>query len=77
MLKPNFLKEHKTDIEQYPLAPTSTTKSFIHQPLDSIIVFKAKYLRLAGDASVSYVKARQKEVRLAGIAVKEAQEKSC
>ena len=44
MLKPSFLKEHKTDIEQYPLAPTSTAKSFTHQPLDSIIVFKAKYL---------------------------------
>ena len=34
-------------------------------------------LRLAEDASVSYVKVRQKEVRLAGIAVKKAQEKSC
>ena len=34
-------------------------------------------LRLAGDGSVSYVEARQKEVRLAGIAIKEAQEKSC
>ena len=34
-------------------------------------------LRLAEDASVSYVKARQKEVRLAGIAIKKAQEKSC
>ena len=34
-------------------------------------------LRLVGDGSVSYVEARQKEVRLAGIAIKEAQEKSC
>ena len=34
-------------------------------------------LSLAGDGSVSYVEARQKEVRLAGIAIKEAQEKSC
>ena len=33
-------------------------------------------LRLARDGSVSYVEARQKEVRLAGNAVKEAQEKS-
>ena len=30
-----------------------------------------------GDGSVSYVEARQKEVRLAGIAIKEAQEKYC
>ena len=34
-------------------------------------------LRLVGDGSVSYVETRQKEVRLAGIAIKEAQEKSC
>ena len=34
-------------------------------------------LRLVGDASVSYVETRQKKVRLAGIAIKEAQEKSC
>ena len=44
LLKPSFLKQHKTDLEQYPLAPTSTAKSSTHQPLDSIIVFKAKYL---------------------------------
>ena len=34
-------------------------------------------LMLAGDGSVSYVETRQKEVRLAGTAIKEAQEKSC
>ena len=34
-------------------------------------------LRLVGDGSVSYVEARQKEVRLAGIATREAQEKPC
>ena len=39
-----FLKQHKTDLEQYALAPTSTGKSFTHQPLDSMIVFKTKYL---------------------------------
>ena len=44
LLKPNFLKQHKTDLEQYPLAPTSTAKSSTHQPLDSMTVFKAKYL---------------------------------
>ena len=44
LLKPSFLKQHKTDLEQYPLAPTSTAKSSTDQPLDSMIVFKAKYL---------------------------------
>ena len=34
-------------------------------------------LSLVGDGSVSYVEARLKEVRLAGIAIKETQEKSC
>ena len=34
-------------------------------------------LRLIGDESVSCVEARKKEVRLAGIAIKEAQERSC
>ena len=44
LLKPSFLKQYKTDLEQYPLAPTSTAKSSTHQPLASIIVFKANYL---------------------------------
>ena len=44
LLNPSFLKQHKTDLEQYPLAPTSTAKSSKHQPSDSMIVFKAKYL---------------------------------
>ena len=44
LLKPSLLKQHKTDLEQYPVAPTSTVKSSTHQPLDSIIVFKGKYL---------------------------------
>ena len=44
LLKPSFLKQHKTNLEQYPLAPTSTAKSSTHQPFDSIIVFQAKYL---------------------------------
>ena len=44
LLKPSFLKQHKTNLEQYPLAPTSTAKSSTHQPLDSMIAFKAKYL---------------------------------
>ena len=44
VLKPSFLKQHKTDLKQYPLAPTSTAKSFTNQPLDSMTVFKTKYL---------------------------------
>ena len=44
LLKPSFLRQHKTDFEQYPLAPTSTAKSSTDHPLDSIVVFKAKYL---------------------------------
>ena len=44
LLKPGFLKQHKADLEQYRLAPTSTAKGSTHQPLDSMIVFKAKYL---------------------------------
>ena len=44
LLKPSFLKQHKADLEQYPLAPTSTSKSSTHQPLDSMAVFKVKYL---------------------------------
>ena len=47
LLKPSFLKQHKTDLEQYPLAPTIIAKSFTYQPLDSIIVFKAKYLLIS------------------------------
>ena len=43
-LKPSFLRQHKTDLEQYPLAPTSAAKSSTDHPLHSIVVFKAKYL---------------------------------
>ena len=43
LLKP-ILRQHKTDLEQYPLAPTSTGKSSADHPLDYIVVFKAKYL---------------------------------
>ena len=44
LLKPSFLKQNKRDLEQYPLAPTSTAKCSTHQPLDSMTVFKAKHL---------------------------------
>ena len=46
LLKPSFLKQHKTDFEQDPLARTSSAKSSTHQSLDSMIVFKAEYLLL-------------------------------
>ena len=39
LLKPSFFKQHKTDV-----APSSTAKSSTHQPLDSMIVLKAKYI---------------------------------
>ena len=35
LLKPSFLIQHKTDLEQYPLVPTSTAKSSTDYPLDS------------------------------------------
>ena len=46
LLKSTFLKQHQTDLEQYSLAPisTSTAKRSTHQPLDSIISFKAENL---------------------------------
>ena len=44
LLKPSFLRQHKTGLKQYPLALTSTAKSSRDQPLDSIAVFKAKCL---------------------------------
>ena len=47
LLKPIFLKQHKIDLEQYPLAPTSTAKSSTHQQLDSMITFKVKYLLIS------------------------------
>ena len=44
LLKPSFLRQHKIDLVQYPLAPTSTAKSSTDHPLDCIVVFKVKYL---------------------------------
>ena len=46
LLKPSILRQHKTDLEQYPLPPTSITKSSTDHPLDFIVVFKAKYLSI-------------------------------
>ena len=44
VLKPSFLRQHKRDLEQYPLALTSTAKSFTDHPLDSIVLSEARYL---------------------------------
>lgn len=46
LLNPSFLRQYKTDLEQYPVTPVSTGKMFTHQSLDPVIVFKAKYLLL-------------------------------
>ena len=51
--------------------------TFLLNKVHIVSVAVLHLLRLSGDGSLSYVEARQKEVRLAGIAVKEAQEKSC
>ena len=50
--------------------------SLLHRVHMASVVI-VQLLRFVGDGSVSYVEARQKEVRLAAIAIKEAQEKSC
>ena len=43
-LKPKLLTQHETDLEQYPLAPTSTANRSTLQPLFSITLFSGKYL---------------------------------
>ena len=43
-LNSKLLKQHKTDLEQYPLAPTSTANRSTLQPLFSITLFSGKYL---------------------------------
>ena len=43
-LKPKLLKQHEADLEQYPLAPTSTANRSTLQPLFSITLFSGKYL---------------------------------
>ena len=50
--------------------------SLLHR-VHMVSAFILQFLRLIGDESVSYVEARKKEVRLAGIVIKEAQERSC
>ena len=65
-----------SDTLQAPKICAVVHTSLLHRlRIASVVVLHL--LKLAGDGSVSYVEARQKEVRLAGIAIKEAQEKSC
>ena len=41
LLKPSFLRQHKTDLEQYLLLPTSTAKSSTDYPLDLLVDFSS------------------------------------
>ena len=43
-LNPKLLKQQKTELEQYPLAPTSTANRSTLQPLFSTTLFSGKYL---------------------------------
>ena len=61
---------------QAPKICAGVSTSLLHRVhMASVVILHL--LRLVGDGSVSYVEAIQKEVRLAGIAIKEAQKKSC
>ena len=53
-----------------------TFPSFLHKVYMASVVI-LHFLRLVGNESLSNVEARQKEVKLAGIAIKEAKKKSC
>ena len=65
-----------SDILQAPkIRAVAHTSSLQRVHLGSVVILHL--LRLVGDGSVSYVEAKQKEVRLAGITIKEVQEKSC
>ena len=64
-----------SDTLQAPKICAVVHTSLLHK-VHIVSVIILHLLRLEGDGSVSYVEATQKEVRLAGIAIKEAQEKS-
>ena len=70
-----------SDTLQAPKICAVVHTSLLHKVVIVSVVmlhlFMLHLLRLAGDGSVSYAEARQKEERLAGIAIKEAQEKCC
>ena len=66
----------RSDTLQAPKICALVHTSLLHRVhIDSFGVLHL--LRLVGDGRVSYVEGRQKEVRLAGIAIKEAEEKFC
>ena len=77
MLTKLLIKGLKWSVEtnDRPLFATLVHTSLLHR-VHMVSVVILHLLSLVGDGSVSYVEARQKEVRLAGIAIKEVQEKS-
>ena len=63
-------------LQQVPKMCVVVYTSLLHKVhMASVVILHL--LRLLGDESMSNVEARQNEVRLAGIAIKVAQEKSC
>ena len=65
-----------SDTLQAPKMSVVVHTSLLHKVHTASVVI-LHLLRLVGDGTVSNVKASQNEVRLAGIAIKVAQEKSC
>ena len=65
-----------SDTLQAPKKCAVVHTSLLHR-VHMVSVVILHLLRLVGDGGVSYAEARQKEIRLVGIAIKEAQEKSC
>ena len=65
-----------SDTLQAPKMCAVVHTSLLHK-VHTASVFVLHILRLVGDGSVSNVEARQNELRLAGIAIKVAEEKSC
>ena len=63
-------------LQQVPKMCVVVYTSLLHKVHTASVVI-LHLLRLLGDESMSNVEARQNEVRLAGIAIKVAQEKSC
>ena len=65
-----------SDTLQAPKMSVVVHTSLLHKVHTASVVI-LHLLRSVGDGTVSNVKARQNEVRLAGIAIKVGQEKSC
>ena len=66
----------RSDTLQAPKMCAVVNTSLLHKVHTASVVI-LHLLRLVGDGSVPNVEARQNEVRLGGIAIKVAQEKSC